>query len=305
MADTTMIAHPDTEPFTLLRIIHRTLYRYSGPVSFQPHRLVLRPREGHDLRVERLALHISPRCDLIWSRDIFGNSVAHAYFNEPAAELRFENDLLVQRFKPLTPANVVPIDPYPVQYESLERSLVIAYLSPVYPEDMPAVQEWVRSQSLPTTGSADDLMLELTARIYRSFQYQRREEKGVQSPATTLTLGTGSCRDFATFLMEAARHLGLAARFASGYLDCAATRAARGSTHAWTEIYFPSLGWRGFDPTTGKRCTHQHILIGVSNHPRGVMPVSGKFIGNGNRALDLEVVVEFAEVPATPSSRVV
>lgn len=285
-----------TEPSTLLRIRHRTVYRYKVPVSFQPHRMVLRPREGHDLRVEKLNLMISPRCELLWSRDIFGNSIAHAFFSEPAAELRFENDVLVQRFPPMVSPSVVAADAYPAQYDPLEHGLVVAYLTPVYPEDMSAIQAWLHGQVLPTKGSVDELISELTALVHRTIRYKRREQKGVQSPATTLMLGTGSCRDVATLLMEAARHLGVVARFASGYLDCAATRAAQGSTHAWTEIYFPSLGWRGFDPTTGKRCTHQHILTGVSNHPRGVMPVSGKYIGSSDAALEMEVVVEFASV---------
>jgi transglutaminase-like putative cysteine protease len=286
-----------TEPSTSLRIIHRTTYRYRSPVSFQPHRLVIRPREGHDLRVDKLTLTIRPRCELLWNRDIFGNSVTHVYFMESATELSIENDVLVQRFQPLAPTSLVATDQYPVQYDPLEHFLVAAYLTPVFPEDTNAVQSWLRSRTLPTSGSADALMMELTALIHRTIQYQRREQKGVQSPAATLALGTGSCRDVATLLMEAARQLGVAARFASGYLDCAATRAARGSTHAWTEIYFPSLGWRGFDPTTGNRCTHQHILTGVSNHPRGVMPVSGRFVGSGDMALSMNVVVEFASAP--------
>lgn len=286
----------------LLRIVHRTIYRYSAPVAFQPHRLVIRPREGHDLRVERLTLAIAPACDVEWSRDIFGNSVAHAYFTERADELRIENDVLVQRFTPLRLSNLTNAAPYPPQYDALEQCLVAAYLTPVYPEDRVAVQGWVKAQPLPVTRSVDDLVLELTAAVNRLVQYRRREQKGVQSPAATLALGTGSCRDLATLLMEAARNLGIAARFASGYLDCEATRAARGSTHAWTEIYFPELGWRGFDPTTGKRCTHQHILTGVSNHPRGVMPVSGNYIGSAEAARGLEVTVEFAAVDAAGRS---
>ena len=119
---------------------------------------------------------------------------------------------------------------------------------------------------------------------------------GVQTPATTLSLGSGSCRDVATLMMETLRHLGIAARFASGYLDCQATRAARGSTHAWTEVYFPELGWRGFDPTTGRRCDFRHIVTGTSHHPRGVMPVSGKYFGAAGAFLNLAVAVEFSTV---------
>ena len=283
---------------SLLRIAHHTTYRYKTAVTFQPHRLVLRPREGHDLRVERHDLRLSPPCDLLWSRDIFGNSVAHAYFSEPAAELRIVNELLIQRFPPTSPPSPMTTPgAYPVQYDTLEQTAVAPYLAPVYPDDIAAVQNWLRTRHPLSTTSADELLLTLTTAIHQAIKYQRREERGVQSPGTTLTLGTGSCRDVATLLMECARHLGIAARFASGYLDCVATRAARGVTHAWTEVYFPHLGWRGYDPTTGKPCTHQHIVIGVSNHPRGVMPVSGKYLG-GDALLDMNVTVEFS--PVTP-----
>jgi len=284
-----------TDASRLLRIVHHTTYRYSSAVTFQPHRLVLRPREGHDLRVERHALTLTPKCDLLWSRDIFGNSIAHAYFSEPATELRIENELLVQRFATTSlPSTIAIPSAYPVQYDALEQTIVGAYLAPVYPEDAATVQAWLRSQHPVPAVSADELLAKLTTAIHQAIKYKRREERGVQSPGSTLTLGTGSCRDVATLLMECARHLGIAARFASGYLDCVATRAARGVTHAWTEVYFPHLGWRGFDPTTGKRCTHQHIVIGVSNHPRGVMPISGKYLGSANALLEMNVVVEFS-----------
>jgi transglutaminase-like putative cysteine protease len=165
----------------------------------------------------------------------------------------------------------------------------------MYPEDAEAVRQWLNAHVPPGfSGPADELLAELTKHIFDTIKYQRREEKGVQSPSTTISMGSGSCRDVATLLMEAARHLNIASRFASGYLDCTATRAARGSTHAWTEIYFPSLGWRGFDPTTGKRCTYAHILVGVSNHPRGVMPISGRFVGEASSYLGMNAIVTFA-----------
>jgi hypothetical protein len=120
--------------------------------------------------------------------------------------------------------------------------MVGAYATPVSPRTASKVQKWLAMNLEPILGKhLDELVLEITRRIYHTIKYQRREEKGVQSPATTLELGSGSCRDVATLLMEATRHLKIASRFASGYLDCQATRAARGSTHAWTEIYFPNL----------------------------------------------------------------
>lgn len=284
-----------SETVDLLRIVHQTVYRYRTAVHFLPHRLVLRPREGHDLRVESLALATIPRSDFAWSRDIFGNSIALAYFTEPGEELRVESDVTVRRtiHAGTPPPATIPI-PYPLQYDTLEQAAVAVYLQPVFPQEAETLQEWLRAQQLTGTATAEEFVLQLTAAIHQLVRYQRRDEKGVQSPATTLTLGSGSCRDAACLLMESARHLGIATRFASGYLDCAATRAARGVTHAWTEVYFPGLGWRGYDPTTGKRCTQQHIVTGVSNHPRGVMPVTGRFAGSAADFIEMSVRVEFS-----------
>ncbi|WP_193212513.1 transglutaminase family protein [Luteolibacter marinus] len=281
----------------LLRIVHRTHYHYASPVTFQTHRLVVRPREGHDLRVEKLELSITPLADVVWTRDIFGNSIAHAHFKDQGTELTFDVDVVVRRFFPLDspPPETHSPSPYPLEYDTLEHGIVTGYLTPVYAEETAAVQEFIHTLPNPADfPSAEAFVVQLAGIIHGKIGYQRREQKGVQTPATTLSLGTGSCRDVATLMMETLRHLGIAARFASGYLDCPATRAARGSTHAWTEAYFPQLGWRGFDPTTGKPCDHRHIVTGTSHHPRGVMPVSGRYFGATGAFLSMTVGVEFS-----------
>lgn len=281
----------------LVRIVHRTHYRYAEPVTFQTHRLVIRPREGHDLRVETLSLSISPAADVTWAWDIFGNSIAHAHFRGPDAELNFDIEVVVRRFfEPgFPPPRAHSPSPYPLEYDLLEQAIVAGYLTPVFAGEAAAVREWIGTLPRPLEfPSAEAFVLRLAELIRERVRYERREQKGVQSPATTLALGSGSCRDLATLLMETLRHLGIAARFASGYLDCQATRAARGSTHAWTEVYFPQLGWRGFDPTTGKRCDFRHIVTGTSHHPRGVMPVTGRYSGAPGAFMSMNVAVEFS-----------
>jgi len=288
--------------FDILRITHETVYHYKSPVTFHPHRLVLRPREGHDLRVDELLLHISPDHEVIWSRDIFGNSIATVYFHEPASELRIRSEILVRRFQENQPLRSEKLESvaYPLEYDSLEHTVVSAYLEPVFPEDSAALRQWLGTLNLDLCKDcAKNMVTRLNAQIKKDISYRRRNEKGVQSPGTTITLGSGSCRDLATLLMEAVRHLGFASRFCSGYLDCQATRAAHGVTHAWTEIYFPGLGWKGFDPTTGHPCSWRHVVTGVSNHPRGVMPVTGKYSGNAGDFANMTVQVSFSAAEAT------
>lgn len=280
------------------RVNHQTIYRYHSAVTLLPHRLVLRPREWHEARLEDFSLAISPSARVEWSRDVHGNSIALASFGENASELSFIADFtIVRRRDPDTFPEREPVPgDFPVEYHSVEKAVVAAYQAPVFPEESSRITTWLGDLDLVRSGMpAVEVVLGLNRRIHESIRYRRREEKGTQSPDATLTLGTGSCRDKATLLMEALRHLGFATRFASGYLDCAATRAAQGSTHAWTEVYFPDLGWRGFDPTTGKRTTHQHIITGVSHHPRGVMPVAGSIIASPGSLKELYVNVSVSE----------
>ena len=265
-----------------LHIEHTTRYEYARPVSFGSHRLVIRPREGHDQRVERMDLRLTPAYELQWIRDVFGNSIALVNWLEPATALTIVNDVIVERIAPFPertfhePWHV----PFPPRYDAMEAGITGVYCSPGFTEDAPAVRAWLTTHLVSNPDDAEGTILALCRLVHQTVAYQRRREKGVRSPGETLQLGTGSCRDLATLMMDAARHLGVAARFASGYLHGAASMAGHASTHAWTEVYLPTLGWRGFDPTIGARTSSHHIVTGVSTHPRGVMPVSGVFTGS-------------------------
>ena len=277
-----------------LRIQHVTTYAYQRPVTLHRHRLVLRPREGHDLRVERMHLELTPAHQLQWVRDVFGNSIALVDWVEPAERLSIASDVVLERLSPF-PARDLHEPwhvPFPPRYDALEAAIVAIYSQPTYSEDVAAVQEWLRAAPDGNPFDAEGAMLALCRRIFGSVKYLRRLEKGVQTPAQTLALGSGSCRDMATLLMEAARIAGVAARFASGYLHGSASLAGQASTHAWAELYLPTLGWRGFDPTTGGITSASHIVTGVSIHPRGVMPVSGSFTGAAADCLGLNVSVK-------------
>jgi transglutaminase-like putative cysteine protease len=281
------------------RIIHTTTYRYDAPVFFGLHRLVVRPREGHDLQVQELELKIHPAARVTWHRDLFGNSIAVAAFSEPDSRLEFRNEVTVFRRDLYSHKGLLEAFPvrFPVEYQPLEMAVVSGYRAPVYPEETASLAQWAHGLFAPASGSdAVELVHAIGVWIYRNIQYRRREDRGVQSPLETLRLASGSCRDMATLLLEAVRSVGLAARFASGYLDSASSAAGRAATHAWTEVYFPEHGWFGFDPTLGEGTSHKHIVTGVSSHPRGVMPVSGSYSGPRERYLDMTVTVKIEPV---------
>ncbi|MEA3208449.1 MAG: hypothetical protein QOE70_1506 [Chthoniobacter sp.] len=278
-----------------LRIIHETIYCYKSPVRFGPHRLVLRPREGHDIRVEEMTLQVEPDFTLEWNRDVFGNSVATLHLLHPARELRIRNHVILRQTAPFPRRPSRPAKPsvFPAEYSAIERGVAAAYQATTFPDDVAVVKEWVEADGdLSRSEGAEAVVAAVNRRIRDSIKYARRETKGVLTPAETLREGAGSCRDMATLLLEALRVLGFPARFASGYLDCAASEAGRASTHAWAEAYLPEIGWIGYDPTSGEPTSADHVVTGVSNHPRGVMPITGVFFGDPGEYLEMKVTVQ-------------
>ncbi|MES2706543.1 MAG: transglutaminase family protein [Verrucomicrobiota bacterium] len=287
-----------------VRIEHITRYRYTAPVRFGLHRLVLRPREGHRTTVVSHRLRLQPEADLTWMTDVFGNHIAFAEFLEPSAELVVENEVIIDRLDAASDGGAVSASrpsavTLPVSYLQSEKAVVDAYTASVYPDETEQVRLWTREiLTAQQPATAMDAVRAVNAAIHRNITYRRREEPGVQSPGATLALASGSCRDMATLGMEAVRTLGLAARFVSGYVESSASMAGRGSTHAWMDAYLPDSGWCGFDPTSGQSTGSRHIPLGVSSHPRGVMPVSGTYDGTTGRSLGL--TVHIAITSSTP-----
>jgi hypothetical protein len=280
-----------------LHIIHETTYRYQRAVRFGPHRLVLRPREGHDVHIEAMCLKIEPEFELAWSRDLFGNCVATAHLLSPADRLRIHSEVVLHQMASFPQRSVRRDTParFPVQFSEMESAVAAAYLASSYPADVAKVKEWISATINPTVVyHAEEIVASVARTIRKTINYQRREAKGVQSPGVTLSAGSGSCRDMATLMLEALRSLGFPARFASGYLECSASEAGRASTHAWAEAYLPSVGWVGYDPMLGEATSDQHIVAGVSNHPRAIMPVSGTFFGEHSSYLGMQAAVQTA-----------
>jgi transglutaminase-like putative cysteine protease len=276
------------------KILHRTYYNFSAAVQLGPHALRLRPREGHELRIESSILEIDPPATLRWQRDVEDNSVAIATFAAPARQLSIESQVVIQQY------NQDPLDflladyatDYPFAYPPEDWVILSSYAHPVGNPAQGALAEWVAKlwspgEAIQTYG----LLQRLNTRIHQTLSYQRREEPGVQTAAQTLSSTSGSCRDFAYLFMEAARCLGFAARFVSGYLHAPPSPASFGATHAWAEVYLPGAGWKGFDPTIGAMAGADHIPVAVARLPESVPPVAGTFVGPPGSSLDVGVWV--------------
>jgi transglutaminase-like putative cysteine protease len=276
-----------------LKIRHVTEYLFTGPVSLLPHRLLLRPRESHDVRIESSILEITPGHILQWKRDALDNSVAVVRFSEPSDRLRIASEVVIQHYEE-NPFDFL-VDEYavihPFDYAIEERADLAPFREAVYPADREAVQRWLGGLGLQRPIETFTLLDRVNREIADRFVYQMREEPGVQPPAQTLAHNSGSCRDFAALFMEACRHEGLASRFVSGYLYTSDADAGNASTHAWAEVYLPGPGWKGFDPTSGQVTGNRHIATAVARHPEAVPPVAGSYIGPADQSPLLNVAV--------------
>ena len=287
-------------PMRRLNISHVTEYLFPSPVSLLPHRLLLRPRENHNVRIESSLLEIFPAHTLQWKRDVLDNSVALASFSQPSDRLRISSSVVIQHYEE-NPFDFL-VDDYavihPFDYALEEQADLAPFRQAVYPADREAVQRWLDGLGLQRPVQTFTLLDRMNHEIARRFFYQMREEPGVQPPALTLARNSGSCRDFAALFMEACRHLGLASRFVSGYLYAPATEAGNASTHAWAEVYLPGAGWKGFDPTSGEVTGNRHIATAVARHPEAVPPVAGSYLGPAGQAPFLSVAVRVSALVA-------
>jgi transglutaminase-like putative cysteine protease len=276
------------------KILHRTYYNFSGKVMLEPHTLRLRPRENHELRIESSQLKITPAASLRWFRDVEDNSVAVATFDSHTDQLIIESEIIIQQY------NEGPLDflvadyaiYYPFDYQAEDLAVLSPYMLSTGQKDEGTLADliatvWQPGERIQTYS----LLQRLCVHIQQTLVYALREEPGVQSVADTLSLGSGSCRDSAYLFMEVARHLGLAARFVSGYLKAEPSAFNYGSTHAWAEVFLPGAGWKGFDPTLGLVVGADHTAVAVSRLPESIPPVAGSFIGPSGASLDVGVWV--------------
>ena len=300
-----------------LTVRHVTSYRYARPVALGEHRLMLRPRDSHDLRILSTRLAIVPQPAAIrWSYDVFENCVAAVTFVELTSELKIESEIQIEHFDSNEPN--CPIEEYaatyPFSYSANDAPDLTRSTELHYPDPNHEVDVWARG-FLNSKGATKTLaMLEaMTGFVKRDgFTYAEREAEGVQDPVDTLHLRSGSCRDFALLMMEAARSLGLAARFVSGYLYVPSadgpTNVGGGATHAWVQIYLPGSGWIEFDPTNAMVGTRDLIRVAVVRDPSQAVPVAGTWTGALGDFLGMTVEVNvttgrkpIAQAPPAPT----
>lgn len=283
-----------------LSIRHETRYAYERPVSFSTHRLMVRPRDTHALRLIDASLELSPPGDVRWIYDAHGNSICCFTPQGQARELKIVSRITVDRFPAeLQMPAVDPHSAFPVVYSQADRLALSPLLTPDTEDDTAALTSWLRGYIGHPGEPILYYLQRLNRAIHDGFEYAARYEEGVQAPTETLSLRRGTCRDFAWLMVESMRRLGLAARFVSGYIySPRAQMRGAGSTHAWCEVFLPGLGWIEFDPTNGLQESADLIPVAIARTPQEASPISGALEGDPGHC-GLEVFVDVQLVNGT------
>ena len=269
---------------------HRTRYAFDRPVSLSPHEVRLRPAPHCRTPIHSYSLRVEPETHFInWQQDAYGNYIARLVFPEKAQALSVTVDLV---------ADMTVINPFDFFVEHWAEHFPFDYpaqlateLAP-YREKEPAgtlLAQWLddfRRGGFKPGINTVDFLVALNQRLQSEVKYLVRMEPGIQAPDDTLRLAAGSCRDSGWLLVQILRHLGLAARFVSGYLvqlvaDVRPLDGPAGPTadftdlHAWAEAYVPGAGWVGLDPTSGMLAGEGHIPLAATAFPTSAAPVTG------------------------------
>lgn len=267
-------------------VYHLTHYKYDRPIMLGPQIIRLQPAPHSRTKVLSHSLKVSPPNHFVnLQQDPYGNFMARFVFPEPVTELKIEVDLV---------ADMTVYNPFDFFVEPVAEIWPFAY-----PEDIrddlsiymkpdpigPLLSDFMATIDRSSTNTVN-FVVDLNARIQREVGYVIRMETGVQEPEVTLGVGTGSCRDSSWLLVQTLRHLGLAARFVSGYLiqlkpDLVSLDGPAGTAndftdlHAWCEVYLPGAGWIGLDPTSGLLTGESHVPLAATPHYRNAAPISG------------------------------
>ena len=283
-------------------INHQTRYIYDQPVQLTPHVFRLRPAAHSRTPVSAYSLKIRPENHFInWQQDPFGNYLARVVFPEKSSELSIEVEVI---------AEMTVINPFDFFLEEYAEHYPFTYPDQLKKELLPYL-EWTEKGQLLTqfldTISREkttivNFLVDINQRINRIINYSIRMEVGVQTAEETLQKKLGSCRDSAWLLVQVFRHLGLAARFVSGYLvqltaDVKALDGPSGTEkdftdlHAWTEVFIPGAGWIGLDPTSGLLAGEGHIPLACTADYVSAAPVTGGFVGKAETRFEFSNAV--------------
>ncbi len=273
-------------------ISHRIQYTYSRSVFPEPLTLRFRPRCDSAQRLAAFSMEINPPpAGFTEWRDAEGNDSALAWFSGTTDSLEVAARAEVEALRH-EPFDFLLTDPgvqtLPARYDEA----LAAVLAPCRVDRMtPGISKLAEQIREEIGGETVGFLSALTTRLYETCEVVVRETGDPMAPEETLAGKRGSCRDLAVLFNALCRSMGLACRFVSGYQAGDRNQEKR-YLHAWSEVYLPGAGWRGYDPTLGLVVADQHVAVTASHAPEFAGPLGGTFRGTGveaSMAVDLEI----------------
>jgi transglutaminase-like putative cysteine protease len=257
-------------------VTHFTKYHYSEPVYVEPHLIRLRPRCDGSQNLSAYQLQISPepagRSEYLDAED---NSVVHAWFDSKIHELAVSSQFQLETLR---------ANPYDFLLPPPEQLVLHATGSG-------AVADFARKIARESQDQTMPFLEQLAQRLFRGWRYVIREAGDPMPAEATLAAGEGSCRDFALLFCDACRAMGLRSRFVSGY-EMSSAGSEHPYMHAWSEVYIPGGGWRGYDPSHGVAVGAGHIAVAAAVDPAQAAPVVGSYRGAAKSSMDVAIQMQ-------------
>ena len=288
-----------------LRIRHTTRYSYDQPIRRSTHRLHLRPIDEWRQNVLTYHLRLGPNVPAIEYEDVFGNWATRFEINEPYTELTIEAESLVELLDVDPFAfTKTPIRPsFPLVWMPWERTMLAPYLTPVELPDtqLLALYDYAMDFVRRNDGDLMETLFAINLTLFREYEYLPGCTDLGTTPYQVYVNRAGVCQDFANLFITLARLLGIPARYVCGYIYTGGpdgigtgqepSRATSDATHAWCQLYIPSVGWKGFDPTNGVLPQTDHVRVGFGRNYRDCTPTSGTLYTKAQETMTVQVEV--------------
>ena len=296
-----------------LKIRHVTSYQYNQPVTKSSHRLHLRPIHDWKQSVKSYSLRVEPGPDggaVTEFEDVFGNFAARFDVTTPYTQLTIhaESEVEVLDLDPFDFAKALLNRPrFPWVWMPWEIKMLQSYLTPQELPDTQLSEIYNYAMGFVNRNKGDVLetLFDMNLTLFREYKYTPGSTTFATTPFDVMSSRQGVCQDFANLFITMARLLYLPARYVCGYIytgNTGESRAQSDASHAWVQIYIPTVGWKGFDPTNGILAHLDHVRVGVGRNYRDTAPTTGTIYSPAAESMTIDVEVKDISPQAKPSS---
>ncbi|MGK3959746.1 transglutaminase N-terminal domain-containing protein [Sorangium sp. So ce118] len=285
-----------------LRVVHTTTYTYDRPVERSVHKLHLCPMYDWDQRVLSHTLAIDPEVPTVEFEDVFGNWATRFEVATPYTALRISADSTVELLDadPFAFAKKRIRPAFPLVWMPWEQAMIAPYVRPVELPDTQLQELFDYAMSFVEQNDADllETLFAINLTLFREYQYVPGSTNLTTTPHDVFVNRRGVCQDFANLFICLARLLGIPARYVCGYIytgNVSTNRAGSDATHAWVQLYIPSIGWKGFDPTNGVLTSLDHVRVGYGRNTLDATPTAGTLYTSAAETMTVDVTVSEVE----------